>query len=151
MWSWCAWTYRWLNWDKIFLQTFFHDCWYWKCWVYIKIFHLLFNALNDCEQQCNNISLQCSKLELDSKCSYDSCLIPSLHNHAPHLLHLHPWSTQLATHFWFELFILKLTHCSYPLLIYSLTTNVVHLLNSTLNACFNNHYKITFVGCSSLV
>jgi hypothetical protein len=53
--------------------------------------------------------------------------------------------------FGLRLLILKLTHFSYPLLVYSLMTNVVHVLNSTLNACFCGHCKITFVGCSSLV
>jgi hypothetical protein len=53
--------------------------------------------------------------------------------------------------FGLRLLILKLTHFSYPLSIYSLMTNVVHVLNSTLNACFCGHCKITFVGRSSLV
>jgi hypothetical protein len=87
------------------LQTFFHDCWYWKCWVCIQIFfHSLLNALNDCEQQCNNIGLQCNKLELGSKCFVIPIFlyIPSFHKYAPNFLHLHPCNMQLTTHYWFE-------------------------------------------------
>ncbi len=29
--------------------------------------------------------------------------------------------------------------------------DVIHVLNSTLNACLSGHYKITYVGCSSFV
>ncbi len=76
----------------------------------------------------------------------------------------HPFTTMLLISFTFihwacnqlhifglRLLILKLTHFSYPLSIYSLMTNVVHVLNSTLNACYSGRCKITFVGCSSFM
>jgi hypothetical protein len=50
-----------------------------------------------------------------------------------------------------KLLILKSTHGSCPLLICSLMNNAIHVLNSTLNACLNGHYKITYVGCSSFL
>jgi hypothetical protein len=50
-----------------------------------------------------------------------------------------------------RLLMLKSTHGSCPLLICSLMTDVIHVLNSTLNACLSGCYKITFAGCSSFL
>jgi hypothetical protein len=50
-----------------------------------------------------------------------------------------------------RLLILKSTHGSCPLLICSLMIDVIHVLNSALNACLSGRYKITFAGCSSFL
>ncbi len=50
-----------------------------------------------------------------------------------------------------RLFIFKSTHGFCPLSICSLMIDVVHVLNSTLNACFSGHCKITSASCSSFV
>ncbi len=54
-----------------------------------------------------------------------------------------------ATHSWFEVTHLEVNTWFMSIVNMFFDINVIHVLNSTLNACLSGRYKITFVGCSS--
>ncbi len=115
-------------------------------------FHLFLNALSHCKYWCINISLQFATNWKSSFNTFVSLILlcPFTIMFFISLTFVHAMCNQLHI-FGLKLFILKSTHGSCPLSIYSLMTIIVHVLNWTLKTCRSGCCKIVFVSCSSFV